>query len=131
MIAGYCRNNKDVICDKYLKDDLFFSKLVSLQKTGTVEVVIVHLTASSQIIADRYNGRTREERPISMETINVYPFKEGVSRIWPPITIQTVEKMASDLDSLVKSAGDMKIIKIDTTLLPVDEVVEELLRNKG
>lgn len=127
LIEDNLNNNKNVICDKYLRNDSFFEGVVSLKN---IKTIIVYLTADSELILKRYNGRKRDERPLPMDVINVYPVVDGVTKTWPSMTLDKIKDMSYAHDSFIDSLNDFSIIKVNATSLSVKEIVEILLKNE-
>ncbi len=113
-------DNSDVVLDKYVRDEAFFQKI---KQQGLVKVVYIYIYADAEIICNRYNRRTVEERPLCMDVMDKYPYIEGESHIWPPMT---VGKIAEMLDS-VQTPSCVDIYEaIDSSLITCKELVSKV-----
>ena len=91
-ILQHIIDDSDVVFDKYVRDESFFQEI---RQKYSVRIVYIYLYADAQTICERYNNRGIEERPLCMDVIDKYPYIEGESHVWPPMTVERVREMLS------------------------------------
>lgn len=119
-ILQYIAADIDVVFDKYVRDESFFQEI---KQKYSVRIVYIYIYADEQTICYRYNKRGIEERPLCMDVIDKYPFIEGESHVWPPMTVERVREMLSGVKK--PSCADV-YEEIDSTNLTREQVTDKV-----
>ena len=120
MILQHVVDNTDVVFDKYVRDESFFQEI---KQKYSVKLIYVYVHAAAGVICDRYNHRGTNERPLCMDVLDKYPYVEGESHVWPPMTVERVREM---LESVKKPSCADVYEEIDTTHLNREQVVSKV-----
>lgn len=119
-ILQHVLDDSDVVLDKYVRDESFFKEI---KTKHAFKLVYIYIYGKPEIICDRYNSRSVDERPLCMNVLNKYPFVEGESNVWPPMTVERVREM---LDSVITPSCADVYDEIDTTLLTREQAVSKV-----
>lgn len=112
--------DSDAVLDKYVRDESFFQEI---KQKYSVRIVYIYVYADAQTICDRYNKRGVEERPLCMDVTDKYPYIEGESHVWPPMTVERVCEMLSGVKK--PSCPDV-YEEIDSTNLTREQVADKV-----
>ena len=119
-ILQHIINNSDAVLDKYVRDEAFFIKI---KRQYDVKLIYIYLYASAEIVCDRYNKRSAEERPLCMDVMDKYPYVEGESHVWSPMAVERVIEMQNNIR--MPSCVD-KYEEIDSSHLTCEQVVSKV-----
>lgn len=119
-ILRHVYENSSAVVDKHVRDESFFQRI---KKEHAVKIVYIYIFADANVICERYNSRSIDERPLCMDVLDKYPYIEGESHVWPRMTIRRVREML--LEAKVPSCADV-YFEVDSTMLTREQVVEKV-----
>lgn len=121
-ILQHIAADANVVFDKYVRDESFFQEI---KQKYSVRIIYIYIYADAQTICDRYNKRGREERPLCMDVTDKYPFIEGESHVWSPMTVERVQEM---LLNVKKPSCVDEYIEIDSSNLSIEEIINRIVK---
>ena len=121
IIREHIQMGKDLVVDKFYKNH---QALEQIKKVFDFNLIYIYVYATAEIINERYNLRGRDERPLCMDCINVYPYQEGITKCWPEMNVDRVNEFLA-MCSVPVMANHF--LDIDSSNLSKEEVKDKAI----